>query len=125
MWVPDSQLLWRDTFVALALAAASTSRITLAPGVTNLVTRHVTVVASAARTVQELAPGRFTLALGAGRSAADMVGATHTPTRELGESLRALRALLSGQPWSFGGRTAAADRSGGSLPGLPRGGRPA
>src|SRR5262249_53171167 len=101
VWIPDSQLLWRDTFVALALAAASTSRITLAPGVTNLVTRHVTVVASAARTVQELAPGRFTLALGAGRSAADMAGATHTPTRELGESLRALRAGLSGQPWSF------------------------
>jgi 5,10-methylenetetrahydromethanopterin reductase len=103
VWVPDSQLLWRDTFVALALVAASTRRIALAPGVTNLVTRHVTVVASAARTVQELAPGRFMLALGAGRSAADMVGAAHTPTRELGESLRALRALLSGQPWSFGG----------------------
>ena len=77
VWVPDSQLLWRDTFVALA---------------------------SAARTVQELAPGRFTLALGAGRSAADMAGAAHTPTRDLGESLRALRALLSGQPWSFAGR---------------------
>ena len=104
VWVPDSQLLWRDTFVALALAAASTKRITLATGVTNLVTRHVTVVASAVRTIQELAPGRFTLALGAGRSAADMAGAVHTPTRELGESLRALRALLSGQPWSFAGR---------------------
>lgn len=103
VWVPDSQLLWRDTFVALALAAASTKRITLAPGVTNLVTRHVTVVASAARTVQELAPGRFALALGAGRSAADMAGVPHTPTRELGESLRALRALLSGQTWSFAG----------------------
>jgi 5,10-methylenetetrahydromethanopterin reductase len=103
VWVPDSQLLWRDTFIALALVAASTRRIALATGVTNLVTRHVTVVASAARTVQELAPGRFMLALGAGRSAADMVGAAHTPTRELGESLRALRALLSGQPWSFGG----------------------
>jgi len=104
IWVPDSQLLWRDTFVALALAAASTSRIALATGVTNLVTRHVTVVASAARTVQELAPGRFTLALGAGRSAADMAGVAHTPTRELGESLRALRALLAGQPWPFAGR---------------------
>ena len=104
VWVPDSQLLWRDTFVALALAAASTKRITLAPGVTNLVTRHVTVVASAARTIQELAPGRFTLALGAGRSAAEMAGVAHTPTGELGESLRALRALLSGQPWSFAAR---------------------
>jgi 5,10-methylenetetrahydromethanopterin reductase len=61
-------------------------------------------VASAARTITELAPGRFTLALGAGRSAADMAGVAPTPTRELGESLRALRALLSGQPWPFAGR---------------------
>ena len=103
VWVPDSQLLWRDTFVALALAAASTRHITLAPGVTNLVTRHATVVASAARTIQELAPGRFVLAVGAGRSAASMIGASHTPSRELAESLRALRALLSGEPCSFAG----------------------
>jgi 5,10-methylenetetrahydromethanopterin reductase len=116
VWIPDSQLLWRDTFVALALAAASTKRITLAPGVTNLVTRHVTVVASAVRTIQELAPGRFTLALGAGRSAADMAGAAHTPTRELGESLRALRALLSGQLWSFAGASQRLTGAAGACP---------
>ena len=38
VWVPDPQLRWRDTSVALALAAASTKRITLAPGVTTLIT---------------------------------------------------------------------------------------
>ena len=103
VWVPDSQLMWRDTFVALSLAAASTTRITLATGVTNLVTRHVSVVASAALTVQELALGRFMLALGAGRSAAGMIGAASTPTLVLRESLTALRTLLSGGAWPFGG----------------------
>ena len=103
VWVPDSQLIWRDTFASLSLAATSTSRITLATGVTNLVTRHVSVVASAVRTVQELAPGRFVLGLGAGRSAAEMIGMASTPTRELTESLAALRTLLSGGAWHFGG----------------------
>ena len=103
VWVPDSQLMWRDTFASLSLAATSTSRITLATGVTNLVTRHVSVVASAVRTVQELAPGRFVLGLGAGRSAAEMIGAASTPTRGLAESLGALRTLLSGGAWAFGG----------------------
>ncbi len=103
VWIPDSQLLWRDTFSALSLAAATTTRIILGTGVTNLVTRHVSVVASAARTVQELAPDRFILALGAGRSAADMIGSASTRTGQLEVSIGALRALLSGEPWSFGG----------------------
>jgi 5,10-methylenetetrahydromethanopterin reductase len=103
VWVPDSQLIWRDTFASLALAATSTRRITLATGVTNVVTRHLSVVASAARTIGELAPQRFILALGAGRSAAEMIGAASTPTRGLEESLHALRTLLSGGEWSFGG----------------------
>jgi 5,10-methylenetetrahydromethanopterin reductase len=103
VWIPDSQLMWRDTFAVLSLAAAATTRVTLATGVTNLVTRHVSVVASAARTVAELAPERFVLALGAGRSAAGMIGASPTSTRVLGESLTALRTLLSGAAWSFSG----------------------
>jgi 5,10-methylenetetrahydromethanopterin reductase len=116
VWVPDSQLIWRDTFASLALAAVSTRRITLAPGVTNLVTRHVSVVASAARTVQELARGRFVLALGAGRSAAEMIGATSTPTRALEESLNALRTLLSGEAWSFGRVPQRLSGAGGTCP---------
>ena len=47
VWLPDSQLLWRDTFSSLTLATTRTNRITLATGVTNVVTRHVSVIASA------------------------------------------------------------------------------
>src|SRR5437762_11157136 len=43
----DSQLLSRDTFVVLAQAAASTSRLTLFPAVTNPLTRHASVLAGA------------------------------------------------------------------------------
>ncbi|MEV0740095.1 LLM class flavin-dependent oxidoreductase [Streptomyces sp. NPDC050549] len=46
----------------LTAAAFATERIGLGTAVTNLATRHPSVVASAARSVAELAPGRFTLA---------------------------------------------------------------
>ena len=34
-WVPDSQMIYSDTYPVLALAAANTSRIWLGPGVTD------------------------------------------------------------------------------------------
>src|SRR5881396_1498911 len=58
----DSQLLSRDTFVVLAQAATSTSRLTLFPAVTNPLTRHASVLAGAIQSVEELAPGRLTFA---------------------------------------------------------------
>ncbi|MFD8817639.1 LLM class flavin-dependent oxidoreductase, partial [Streptomyces sp. NPDC059627] len=58
VWFPDSQLLWRDVFTTLTAAALGTDRIGLGTAVTNLATRHPAVVASAARSVAELAPAR-------------------------------------------------------------------
>ena len=44
--VPDSPPThWRDPYVTLALCARETQRLTLATGVTNPVTRHVSVTA--------------------------------------------------------------------------------
>ena len=34
-WVPDSQMIYSDTYPVLALAAANTSRIRLGPGVAD------------------------------------------------------------------------------------------
>ena len=104
-WLPDSQLIWRDTWMALALAAVRTSRIRLGPGVSNVVTRHVSVVASAVRTLQELAPGRTMLGLGAGWSSAGMVGLAAAKHRQLAEALTQLRSLLSGEAVVFDGVT--------------------
>src|SRR5205807_8503706 len=44
---PDSQNLGPDPYIALALAAQSTSRLLLATGVTNPFTRHPAVTAAA------------------------------------------------------------------------------
>jgi 5,10-methylenetetrahydromethanopterin reductase len=100
-WLPDSQLIWRDTWMALALAATRTSTITLGTAVTNVVTRHPSVVASATRTLLELAPGRFVLGLGVGWSSAGMVGLPTTKHREFSQAVSDIRALLRGGTVQF------------------------
>src|SRR2546430_9620756 len=70
----DSQLLCRDTFVTLGLAAVNTSRLTLFPAVTNPFTRHVSVLASAVQSVAELAPGRPKVVTGTGYTSPPTIG---------------------------------------------------
>ncbi|MEW2359878.1 LLM class flavin-dependent oxidoreductase [Spirillospora sp. NPDC029432] len=102
-WFPDSQLLWRDVFTTLTAAALGTERIGLGTAVTNLATRHPAVVASAARSVAELAPGRFTLGLGVGNSSVGPVGMRPSTGTEMRDGFAMLRSLLDGAEWDFGG----------------------
>lgn len=115
-WLPDSQLIWRDTWMALALAAMKTSRITLGTAVTNVVTRHPSVIASATRTLLELVPNRFVLGLGVGWSSAGMVGLSATKHRELSQAVSDIRALLRGDAVTFNGVTATLTDSVGDCP---------
>ena len=103
VWFPDSQLLWRDVFTTAATAAAATSRITLGTAVTNVATRHPSVIASAARTVGELAPGRFILGVGVGDSALGPVRLRQSTGAELRARLAVVRDLLAGRLLDFGG----------------------
>ncbi|HEY8472738.1 MAG TPA: LLM class flavin-dependent oxidoreductase [Natronosporangium sp.] len=95
-WIPDSQLLWRDVWAALAVAATATSRIRLGTCVTNFATRHPTVTAAAAATTAELAPGRFVLGVGTGDSAVRTVGLPRVRLAAMREHLRLVRTLLDG-----------------------------
>lgn len=101
--VPDSQLIMRDAYVALALAAQRTSRLSLYPAVTNPMTRHVSVLASLAQTVEELAPGRLRLIMGIGYSAVRTIGGKAATLDRMREAVVTLRSLLSGRTVSLGG----------------------
>src|SRR5919109_29334 len=70
----DSQNLAGDTYVGLALAAHATERIKLATGVTNPLTRHPAVTASAIATVQAESNGRAVLGIGRGDSSLAYLG---------------------------------------------------
>lgn len=103
-WLPDSQFLWRDVWATLALAARETSTIKLGTCVTNVETRHPSVTASAAATLDELAPGRVILGVGTGDSSIKTLGLRPTRIDRMREQLEILRALLAGEAVSFEGR---------------------
>lgn len=96
-WVIDSQLAMRDAFVMLGLIARETTSIRLGPGVTNLITRHPTVVANSLVTLRSLAPGRVLAGVGAGDSAVYPLGLKPQSVVRLGEGIGNLRALLAGE----------------------------
>jgi len=64
----DSQTLSNEIYIALTLAAKATNVLKLGPGVTNPITRHAAVAASAATTFQEASNGRMMIGIGRGGS---------------------------------------------------------
>lgn len=96
-WVIDSQLAMRDAFSLLTLLARETSSMRVGPGVTNLVTRHSSVVANSLLTLRSLAPGRVLAGVGAGDSAVFPLGLKPQTLAGLRAGIADLRALLSGE----------------------------
>src|SRR3989442_1637295 len=99
----DSQLLSRDTFVVLAQAATSTSRLTLFPAVTNPLTRHASVLAGAIQSVEELAPGRVKVVIGTGYTSASTIGRKPASLAEMRACIGTVKALLAGETVDFDG----------------------
>jgi 5,10-methylenetetrahydromethanopterin reductase len=95
--IADSQTLNADVWVELALAAAATQRIRLGPGVTNPVTRHPSVTASAAATLQEESGGRAVLGLGRGDTAVTRIGRRPVPVGEFERTLAEIQSYLRGE----------------------------
>lgn len=93
----DSPALWSEAWITMAVAATRTSRIRIAPMVTNLVSRHLGSVAGAAATLDLLSGGRLTVGLGIGDSGVLNLGLKPSTLRELEQGIGRLRALLQGQ----------------------------
>ena len=93
--IADSQSLYREVYVCAALCAVGTERIRFGPRVINPLTRHPAVAASAAATLEELAPGRTMLGIGSGDSAVYNLGLKGSTLAEMREYLLAVRGLLT------------------------------
>jgi 5,10-methylenetetrahydromethanopterin reductase len=104
VWLADSQSIFRDPFAVLALVASRTERIRLATAVTNPVTRHPAVLASAFATLDELSDGRVVVGIGKGESSVYTVGLRPATLAGLEEAVVALRALMAGETAQWGGR---------------------
>lgn len=92
-----------DPWVAMTLAAQATSTVPLATCVTNLVTRHPSITASAAASVDAAAGGRTILGVGAGHSGVTNVGAAPARAADLRDGIAFLKTALSGAPASWRG----------------------
>ncbi len=102
--VADSQSVFRELYVALTVAALNTSRVRLGPLVTNPLTRHLVVTASAIASVDELARGRAMLGLGSGDSAIYTIGAPPATLAGLEDAVVTLGRLTAGEAIDRGGR---------------------
>ncbi|WP_316574304.1 LLM class flavin-dependent oxidoreductase [Nocardia canadensis] len=102
VWIFDSAPLWEDPFVHLALAAQRTTRIGLSTAVLVPEQRSVMAMATAIATIARLAPGRFRACFGTGFTARVSVGQRPLTLRALGDQVRAVRALLAGEPVTIG-----------------------
>ena len=104
LWFPDHYFL-RDVYVAQAMVATATKRIGLGTGVLGLPLRHPALVASSAATIDELAPGRAIIGIGAGghEFAGQLDLKLASPMEGLRDAVTIIRQLLSGPADHSGG----------------------
>ena len=94
----------RDVYVTLALAAARTRRLRLYPATSSPVVRHPLLLASAAHSLEEIAPGRVCLTVAPGFLAARAIGRPRGTVALMREAVVALRRLLAGERGEFEGQ---------------------
>jgi 5,10-methylenetetrahydromethanopterin reductase len=101
----DSPALFREPWVTLAAVAAKTSRATIGPWVTNPLSRHPVVTASAAASVDDLAPGRVYIGIGSGGTGVWHLGLRTAPLARLEAYVLAVRRLLEEGTAEWDGET--------------------
>lgn len=101
--VADTQSLGREVYVILTQLALETKKAALGPTVSNPITRHPAVTASAIASVNEVAEGRAFLGVGTGDSAILNLGLRPVKLAGMREFLTTMRALFSGETYSYQG----------------------
>ena len=104
--VGDSQSLFRELYVSLSAVAVSTRRVMLGPTITNPLTRHPAVTASAIASVNELSGGRAFLGIGSGDSAVLNLGLRPARVADLRHYVKSVRGMLAGETAEYRGRPA-------------------
>jgi 5,10-methylenetetrahydromethanopterin reductase len=97
----DSQNLAGDCYVGLALAARATTRLLLATGVTNPVTRHPAATAAAIAAIHAESGGRAVLGIGRGDSSLAHLGYAPAPVPVFEHALARIQGYLRGEEVPF------------------------
>ncbi len=104
LWITD-HFNNRNVYVALTTAAIYTNKITLGPGVTNPYMVNPVFTAQAVATLNELAPSRVVLGIGAGdKTTLASVGVEmYKPLTAIKEAVSIIRKMTSGENVVFKG----------------------
>jgi 5,10-methylenetetrahydromethanopterin reductase len=102
IWNTDVQMIDRDVYECLAISAMKTEKIKLGPAITNPLTRHATVTASAIMTLNEISGGRAILGLGPGDGSVRRIGLKPSSVEKLESTIFNLRKLFEGEKLTFG-----------------------
>ncbi len=97
VWVGDSHLIWREAYVNMAAMMLNTTKAKFGTGVTNPLTRHPSVLASAYATLEEYAPGRVIVGIGLGDSSVETMGLKPSTLANFEKSIQQMRELLAGK----------------------------
>ena len=98
----DSQLYFRDAFVVASHVLANTERLVVHPALTSPGPRHASVIASAAKTVQEFGPGRYELWLGRGDAAVSTIGQAAVTLSATRQAVSEIKRTMAGE-WGVWG----------------------
>jgi alkanesulfonate monooxygenase SsuD/methylene tetrahydromethanopterin reductase-like flavin-dependent oxidoreductase (luciferase family) len=96
-WFYDSQMIYSDVYVCMAMAAERTKRIKLATGVAIPSNRIEPVTAHSIATINLLAPGRTVLGVGTGFTGRNTMGLPPIPLERLRQYVTMVRRLLRGE----------------------------
>lgn len=103
LFFADTQCLSGDIYSAMCLAAKATTTLKVGTAVTNPVTRHAAVTASAIATVQVESNGRAVLGIGRGDSSLGLLGQKPAPAVRLADYVEQLQGYLRGGPVDLDG----------------------
>ncbi|PIE15653.1 MAG: LLM class F420-dependent oxidoreductase [Rhodobacterales bacterium] len=101
-WYYDSHILWRESFVAMAMLMEHTTKMRFGPMVTNPNTRDWSAAASLFGSLAKQSDGRFDIGLGRGDSAVRVMGKKPAPLARLEEFVDVVKGLVRGEERQYG-----------------------
>ena len=101
-WFYDSHILWRESFMAMAMLMEHTKTMRFGPCVTNPNTRDWSVAASMFGSLAHQSGGRFDIGLGRGDSAVRVMGKKPAPLARVAEFTHAIKDMIRGDEVQYG-----------------------
>ena len=101
-WFYDSHILWRESFVSMAMCIEHTSTMRFGPCVTNPNTRDWSLAASLFGSLVKQSNGRFDIGVGRGDSAVRVMGKKPANLAKLEEFVDVIKSLIRGEEAHYG-----------------------